>query len=343
MSDRRCWRSSAATRSGSLARPDAQLGLPRAKPMWMRALGDYIEFPPLLRRDVLREHVAGTTYAIDAETGKVRWRRQVGGTLPSSPAIDGPRVFVASQDGHGHGARSRAGRVLWRVQTGRQGRVVARRRGRSRLLRVARRPALRGARETGRVRWAYQTGGRINASPSVFGGRVCVTTYAGSFSASTRAPAASSGRRTSSATRSATRASTRAPRRTGAPLLGRALGQGRRARRADGDIVWTARSAGSATRRRRSRTAACSSGGFDGRLRALRATTGDELWSTWVGGRILGAPVVIGDLRLLLDARETHVRRCARPTARSSGGCRSAGTRRGSRPSGRTTSRSTAA
>jgi outer membrane protein assembly factor BamB len=36
-------------------------------------------------------------------------------------------------------------------------------------------------------------------------------------------------------------------------------------------------------------------GGFDGRLRALRARNGSELWSRWVGGRILGAPVVIGD------------------------------------------------
>jgi outer membrane protein assembly factor BamB len=36
-------------------------------------------------------------------------------------------------------------------------------------------------------------------------------------------------------------------------------------------------------------------GGFDGRLRAFRATSGSELWSRWVGGRILGAPVVIGE------------------------------------------------
>ena len=31
------------------------------------------------------------------------------------------------------------------------------------------------------------------------------------------------------------------------------------------------------------------------RIRALRSTTGDEIWSTWVGGRILGAPVQIGE------------------------------------------------
>ena len=33
----------------------------------------------------------------------------------------------------------------------------------------------------GRVRWAYNTGGRINSSPTVFGPRVCITTYAGSI------------------------------------------------------------------------------------------------------------------------------------------------------------------
>ena len=35
--------------------------------------------------------------------------------------------------------------------------------------------------KSGRVRWAYDTGGRINASPSVYGDRVCITTYAGSI------------------------------------------------------------------------------------------------------------------------------------------------------------------
>jgi outer membrane protein assembly factor BamB len=38
-------------------------------------------------------------------------------------------------------------------------------------------------------------------------------------------------------------------------------------------------------------------GGFDGILRAFRGTTGSEIWRTRaVAGRILGAPVVVGDL-----------------------------------------------
>jgi outer membrane protein assembly factor BamB len=148
----------------------------------------------------------------------------------------------------------------------------------------------------GSVRWAYRTGGRINASPSVFGGRVCVTTYAGSFVCldsktgrelwttyvrrdtfryeSFYASASSDGERIYSVARSGKVVALDA---------------------ASGNVAWTGRVGGLGYT-----TPAVSGnrvfvGGFDGRLRALRATTGDELWSTWVGGRILGAPVVIGE------------------------------------------------
>ena len=37
-------------------------------------------------------------------------------------------------------------------------------------------------------------------------------------------------------------------------------------------------------------------GGFDGALRAYSAANGTQLWRRYVSGRILGAPVVVGDL-----------------------------------------------
>jgi outer membrane protein assembly factor BamB len=37
-------------------------------------------------------------------------------------------------------------------------------------------------------------------------------------------------------------------------------------------------------------------GGFDGALRAYRASTGRTLWRSYVGGRILGPAVVVGNL-----------------------------------------------
>lgn len=114
----RCWRTFGADPQRSLARPDAPLGLPQRKPLWSRGLRSYIEFPPTYcDGDLYVNTFEGATYAIDADTGKVQWRRRVGGTLPSSPAIDGPRVIVSSQDGTVTALDRRKGRVLWQVRT----------------------------------------------------------------------------------------------------------------------------------------------------------------------------------------------------------------------------------
>ena len=180
--DRRCWRTFGGDPRRSLARPTAALGLPARKFTWARGLGSYIEYPPVYcEGDLFVNGFSGTTFAIDAATGRTKWTHRVGGTLPSSPAIDGPRVLVASQDGTVTALSRASGRRLWQVRTAgkvesspvvvdgtayfgsHDGRVFAVR------------------SDSGRVLWAYQTGGRINSSPSVFGGRVCVTTYAGSF------------------------------------------------------------------------------------------------------------------------------------------------------------------
>ncbi len=147
------------------------------------------------------------------------------------------------------------------------------------------------------MRWAYDTGGRINASPSVWGPRVCITTYAGSVfclrkttgeklwstyvsrdsfrNESFYASPSTDGRRLYTVARS-----------------GKVVALDAR----DGDIVWTGRVGGLGYTTPAVADGKVFVGGFDGRLRAYQATTGRELWQTPVGGRILGAPVVIGDL-----------------------------------------------
>ncbi|MBA3434156.1 MAG: PQQ-like beta-propeller repeat protein, partial [Actinobacteria bacterium] len=180
--DKRCWRTFGGDPLRSLARPDARLGLPARKPLWTRGLRSYIEFPPTYcDGDLYVNTFEGATYSIEAETGKVRWRRRVGGTLPSSPAIDGPRVIVSSQNGTVTALDRQRGRMLWQVRS--SGKVESSPVVVDGLVYFGshdgRLFAVRS--DTGRVRWAYRTGGRINASPSVFGGRVCAGTYAGSI------------------------------------------------------------------------------------------------------------------------------------------------------------------
>ena len=294
--DQRCWRTFGGDPRRSLARPDADLGLPARNFTWTRGLNTYIEFPPVYCEGELYVNgFSGTTFALEAASGKLRWTRRVGGTLPSSPAIDGPRILVASQSGTVTALDRRDGRTIWQVQTA--GKVES-----SPV--VVEGTAYFGSHDgrlfavradNGQIRWAYQTGGRINASPSVFGGRVCVTTYAGSFVCLDRrtgveewttylkrdafryesfyASSSSDGERLYSLSRAGTVYALDA---------------------SSGRVVWRAGVGGLGYTTPAVAEGRVFAGGFDGRMRAFRATSGEELWNTEVNGRLLGAPAVIG-------------------------------------------------
>jgi outer membrane protein assembly factor BamB len=59
----------------------------------------------------------GHTYAIVASSGKVRWKREISGEKPSTPAIDGSRLVVSSKDGTVTALDRETGRLLWQIQT----------------------------------------------------------------------------------------------------------------------------------------------------------------------------------------------------------------------------------
>lgn len=297
--DRRCWRSFGGDPQRSLSRPLQNLGIPVRPYLWTRGLGGYIEYPPSYCEGMLYVNTfLGDTFAIDANTGKVAWRIHVGTEKPSTPAIDGPRLIVSSKDGAVRGIRRSDGHVLWTVQTA--GKVES-----SPV--VVDGLAYFGSTDgrlfvvqsdTGRVRWAYDTGGRINSSPSIFAGRACISTYAGSVvcvrkntgeelwttyvsrdtfrDESFYASASTDGARLFTVSRSGTVVCLDAE---------------------TGEVLWTSEVGGYGYTTPAVSHGVVFVGGFDGKLRALQATTGKDLWETRsVPGRILGAPVVIGNL-----------------------------------------------
>ena len=126
----------------------------------------------------------------------------------------------------------------------------------------------------GRIRWAYDTGGRINSSPSILRNRIFISTYAGSIWCLRRNDGHKIWCTTSGVTSSATRASTRARRRTAGGCSQLPVGQRRRALRARRAHICgrtSVNSLGYAT------PAVAHGrvfvGGFDGRCARARATT----------------------------------------------------------------------
>ena len=147
------------------------------------------------------------------------------------------------------------------------------------------------------MRWAYDTGGRINSSPSLARGRICITTYAGSIFCLRQ----SNGTKLWSTyvKRDAFRyesfyasASTDGERLYTIARSGKIVALDA----ATGNVLWTdeVNSLGYSTPAvGRDRIFV---GDFNGGLRAYRKTDGQLLWRTVVGGRILGGAVVVGDL-----------------------------------------------
>ena len=200
----------------------------------------------------------GTVSALSRQNGKLVWQLRTHAKVESSPAIVKGIAYFGATDG--------------------------------RLFAVC--------AETGKIRWVYNTGGRINSSPSLANGRVCITTYAGSILClrakdgkrlwvtyvkrdafryeSFYASASTDGRRLYTIGRSGTIVTLDAAQRctssgrTTSPRWG--------------------------TRRRRSATTASSSAASTVPCTRTARPTARSSGRRHVGGRILGGPLIVGNL-----------------------------------------------
>ncbi len=124
----------------------------------------------LMGRPPCEENVGGGVLALDAATGRVRWRAATG-VVESSPLVARGLVYVGSWDQNVYALDARTGRVRWRFRTG---------------ARVKAGPALANGTlyigsydgrmyaidaRTGRLRWSSE-GGSFYATPAVSNGKV---------------------------------------------------------------------------------------------------------------------------------------------------------------------------
>jgi polyvinyl alcohol dehydrogenase (cytochrome) len=88
-------------------------------PVWSfhSTVGDFTGTPVVSRRTLVAGGFAGTVFALDARTGRLRWKRALGAPINGTAAIAGRRVYVplAKPNAPAVAAlRLRDGKLLWR-------------------------------------------------------------------------------------------------------------------------------------------------------------------------------------------------------------------------------------
>ena len=140
-----------------------------------------MEFPPIVvDGSVYFMRNNGGTYRLDADTGKVKWKNQIGKLSASSPAYSDGRLFVTLAER----ARSPRCEPAAASSCGRRSSAAARESSP-----IVRRGVVYFGTEggdlyalfakTGRVKWKFNASGAIKASPALSGSTLYVGDYSG--------------------------------------------------------------------------------------------------------------------------------------------------------------------
>jgi outer membrane protein assembly factor BamB len=277
---------------------------------WLFSGHVLMEFPAIVIGDsVFFMRNNGGTYRLDANTGKVKWKNQIGKLSASTPAYWHGRLFVTSLSKKVVSLRARDGKVLWQ-----------------KLLpsRTESSPIVDGGvlyfgteggelyalyAKSGRVKWKHGVSGAIKGSPALSGS----TLYVGDYTGRMYAVWARTGSQRWSTGTSGSKFGFAAGRFYSTP----AVGFGRvYAGNTDGkiysfgaktgDLAWSKSTGGYVYSSPAIANVAGAgptvyAGSYDGNLYALDARTGSARWTHKGGGRISGGVTVIGKVAYFAD------------------------------------------
>ena len=155
--------------------------------VWERTIGPSESSPLVAGGLVYVGDWNGKVWALDAQTGDVRWTHQVDGKVKGGLTKGGDTVYVGSYDHHVYAFDARTGAERWR--SGAQQRLgpagnfystPAVAYGRVYIGSTDGKVYSFGA-TSGTLRWSYGTGGYVYASPAVWRERVFAGSYSGTF------------------------------------------------------------------------------------------------------------------------------------------------------------------
>jgi outer membrane protein assembly factor BamB len=270
-----------------------------------------LEFPPAIAYGlVFVTNNGGETFAIDAESGKLKWRHRSGRCAASSPAVAEGLLVQAflnrppcnskespsELEGVVIAFDARTGKVRWRVRLGPSessplvagGRVfVGDWRGDVHAL----------DRDTVRSRWTAHVGGRVKGALAISGGRLFVGAYDGrlyAFDAQTGNEDWS----TASQDRLGGRGQFYATPALayGRVYIGSTDGKVYSFGATSGELIWSQSTGGYVYSSPAVWRQLVFAGSYSERVYAFDAATGDVRWSARVDGPVSGAPTVMGGL-----------------------------------------------
>jgi outer membrane protein assembly factor BamB len=155
--------------------------------VWRKRIGPTESSPLVVGSTVYVGDWRGDVYALDARTGKTRWRFHTGGRVKGGLSYLTGRVFVGSYDHHVYALSARSGRLLWKASA--QQRLGTRGTfystpavayGRVYIGSTDGKVYSFGA-HSGKLRWSHGTGGYVYGSPAVWRQRIFVGSYSGWF------------------------------------------------------------------------------------------------------------------------------------------------------------------
>jgi outer membrane protein assembly factor BamB len=290
---------------------------PPFKERWVFSGRVLMEFPPIVIGDSLyfvRNN--GGVYRLDADTGKVKWKNQIGKLNASSPAYWNGRVFITSLTGKLTVLKANNGKLVYQKQLG----------SRTESSPIIRRGVVYFGTEggdlyaiyarTGRVKWKYSASGAIKASPAFSGS----TLYFGDYSGRMYAVWARTGRERWSTGTSGSKFGFAAGNfySTPAVAFGRVFAGNTDSKvysfgARNGTLAWSRSTGGyvyssPAVANVPGTKPTVYIGSYDGNLYALDARTGSTRWTARGGGRISGGPSVVGRVVYFadLDSKATY-------------------------------------
>ncbi len=278
---------------------------PPFRKLWRYTGRPLLEFPPVFVGGKLYfVDNSGFARALDAESGKLLWKRRIGRLNASSPAYFKHRLYIVNLvPGHVVKLNARTGKTIWKKPLPGRAESSPLAIGRSVYFGCECGELFALSTVNGNVRWSTSLGGPIKSAPAYYGGTLYVGDYGGYMNA---VDAKSGELKWQSGSLGPGFGASGAFYSTPAVAFGRVYAGNNDARvysfdARDGTVAWSYSTGGYAysgptVANTRHSPPTVYIGSFDGNVYALDAKDGGLRWSRDAGGQVVGSLSAVGEI-----------------------------------------------